>query len=56
LNQVELWFAKIEGDLLARGIFNVTRRPGGARIREYIRAYAKVARAISLFRSNPQNR
>ena len=27
LNQVELWFAKIERDLLARGVFYVRRRP-----------------------------
>jgi len=27
LNQVELWFAKVKRDLLARGIFNLRRRP-----------------------------
>jgi transposase len=43
LNQVELWFAKIQRDLLARGIFSsvtdLSRKIG-----KYIRAYAKVAR------------
>jgi transposase len=40
LNQVELWFAKIERDLLARGLF--TSVAGLARkIRRYIHRYNK---------------
>jgi transposase len=40
LNQVELWFAKIQRDLLARGIFTSVSDLG-RKIRKYIRAYAK---------------
>ena len=43
LNQVELWFAKIERDVFARGIFTSVadlRR----KLMRYIRAYAKLAR------------
>jgi len=56
LNQVELWLAKIERDLLARGLF--TSVAGlGRKIRKYIRPYAKAARPFSLvvFRLNAQN-
>jgi transposase len=45
LNQVELWFAKIERDVIARGIFTSVadlRR----KLMRYIRAYAKHARPI----------
>jgi transposase len=55
LNQVELWFAKIQRDVLARGIF--TSVPDLARkIRKYIRAYAKVARPFRWSYSNPSRR
>ena len=43
LNQVELWFAKIQRDLLARGILTWVADLAH-KIRRYIRAYAKVAR------------
>jgi transposase len=43
LNQVELWFAEIQRDLLARGIFTSVADLA-RKIRKYIRAYAKVAR------------
>lgn len=43
LNQVELWFAKIQRDLLARGIFTSVADLG-RKIRKYIRAYVKVAK------------
>ena len=43
LNQVELWFAKIQRDLLARGIFT-SMADLFRKIRKYICAYAKVAR------------
>jgi transposase len=55
LNQVELWFAKIERDLLARGIF--TSVPDLARrIRTYIRHYNKAAKPIRWSYRNPAHR
>jgi transposase len=45
LNQVEIWFAKIERDVIARGVFTSVadlRR----KLMKYIRAYAKHARPI----------
>jgi len=55
LNQVELWFAKIERDLLARGIFtSVTNL--AQRIRMYIRHYNKAAKPIRWSYSNPAHR
>jgi len=55
LNQVELWFAKIERDLLARGIF--TSVPDLARrIRTYIRHYNKQPKPIRWSYNNPANR
>lgn len=45
LNQVELWFAKIERDVIARGVFTSVgdlRR----KLMQYIRAYTKRARPI----------
>ena len=45
LNQVELWFAKIERDVIARGIF--TSVPDLARkLRRYIKAYSTNAKPI----------
>jgi transposase len=45
LNQVELWFAKIEREVIARGIF--TSVPDLARkLRRYINAYSANARPI----------
>jgi transposase len=45
LNQVELWFAKIERDVIARGVF--TSVPDLARkLRRYINAYSANARPI----------
>ena len=55
LNQVELWFSKIERDLLARGIF--TSVPDLARkIRRYIRHYNKAAKPIRWSYRNPAHR
>ena len=55
LNQVELWFAKIERDLLARGIF--TSVPDLARrIRTYIRHYNTDAKPIRWNYRNPAHR
>src|SRR5207248_4687890 len=55
LNQVELWFAKIHRDLLARGIFTSVADLA-RKIRKYIRAYAKVARPFRWSYSDPTRR
>jgi transposase len=55
LNQVELWFAKIERDLLARGIF--TSIPDLARkIRRYIARYNEDPKPIRWIYRNPAHR
>jgi transposase len=55
LNQVELWFSKIERDLLARGVF--TSVAGLARkIRRYIRHYNTVAKPIRWAYRHPAHR
>ena len=43
LNQVELWFAKIQRDVIARGVFTSVSDLGN-KLRKYIRAYSKSAR------------
>ena len=45
LNQIELWFSKIERDLLARGIFSSVQDLA-RKIRRYIRHYNKTAKPI----------
>jgi transposase len=43
LNQVEIWFSKVERDVIARGVFtSVTDL--AHKLRKYIRAYAKTAK------------
>jgi len=55
LNQVELWFGRIERDLLTRGIF--TSVPDLARqIRRYIRHYNDIAKPIRWKYSDPTRR
>jgi transposase len=55
LNQVELWFAKIERDLLARGIF--TSLPDLARkIRRYIKRYNEDPKPIRWTYNTPAHR
>src|SRR5215468_511106 len=55
LNQVELWFAKIEREVIARGIF--TSVPDLARkLRRYINAYSANARPIQWKYSDPSCR
>jgi transposase len=55
LNQVELWFAKIERDLLARGIF--TSLPDLARkIRRYITRYNEAPKPVRWIYGNPAHR
>ena len=55
LNQVELWFSKIERDLLARGIFT-SIADLSRRIRTYIRRYNKAAKPIRWSYRNPAHR
>jgi transposase len=52
LNQVELWFSKIERDLLARGIFTSVADLA-RKIRGYIRDYNKAAKPIRWSYRNP---
>lgn len=40
LNQVELWFTKIQRDVIARGAFTSVSDPGN-KLRKYISAYSK---------------
>ena len=55
LNQVELWFAKIERDVLARGIFTSVADLA-RRIRPYIRRYNRAAKPIRWSYRNPAHR
>jgi transposase len=55
LNQIELWFAKIERDLLARGIFSSVADLG-RRIRTYIRRYNTAAKPIRWSYRDPTHR
>lgn len=55
LNQVEIWFAKIERDVIARGVFTSVadlRR----KLMKYIRAYAHRARPIRWTYTDPKRR
>jgi transposase len=55
LNQVELWFAKIERDMIARGIFTSVadlRR----KLMQYIRAHNKICQPIQWSYSDPTHR
>ena len=45
LNQVELWFSKIERDVLARGVFTSVADLA-RKIRRYVRHYNKRAKPI----------
>lgn len=55
LNQVELWFAKIERDVLARGIF--TSVPDlGRKLMRYIRRYNRQPRPIRWTYTTPRRR
>jgi transposase len=55
LNQVELWFAKIERDLLARGVFTSVADLA-RKIRRYIRHYNKAAKPVRWSYRNPSHR
>ena len=52
---MELWFAKIERDLLARGIFTSVADLA-RKIRRYIRHYNKVPKPIRWAYRNPVHR
>jgi transposase len=55
LNQVELWFAKIQRDVIARGVFtSVTDL--SRKLLKYIRAYAKTARPFRWTYTDPSRR
>jgi transposase len=43
LNQVEIWFSKVEGDVIARGVFTSVADLA-RKLRKYIRAYGKSAK------------
>ncbi len=55
LNQVELWFSKVQRDVIARGIFTSTADLA-RQLRRYINAYSKAAKRIHWKYSNPQHR
>jgi transposase len=55
LNQVELWFARIERDLIARGIFTSVKDLG-KKIMRYIRAYNRSPRPVKWKYSDPSRR
>jgi hypothetical protein len=55
LNQVELWFAKIQRDVISRGVFTSVADLG-KKIRKYIRAYAKSAKPFRWAYTDPPRR
>ncbi len=55
LNQVELWFAKIQRDVISRGIFTSVADLGN-KLRKYIRAYSKSARPFRWTYTDPNRR
>ena len=55
LNQVELWFAKIQRDVIARGVFTSVSDLA-RKLRKYIRAYAKSAKPFRWTYTDPTRR
>jgi len=55
LNQVEIWFARIERDVIARGVFTSVRDLA-RKLMRYIRAYSKNAKPFQWKYSNPKKR
>lgn len=55
LNQVELWFAKIERDLIARGIFT-SRHDLKCKIMRYIRQYNTSGKPVKWKYADPRHR
>src|SRR5450755_2430739 len=55
LNQVELWFAKIQRDVIRRGVFTSVADLG-KKLRRYIRAYSKSAKPFCWTYTDPTRR
>lgn len=55
LNQVELWFAKIQRDVITRGVFTSVADLS-RKLMKYIKAYAKSAKAFRWTYTDPQHR
>ena len=55
LNQVELWFAKIQRDVIRRGVFTSVADLG-RKLRQYIRAYSKSAKPFCWTYTDPTRR
>jgi transposase len=55
LNQVEIWFAKVERDVIARGVFTSVSDLS-RKLMRYIRAYEKSARPIRWTYTDPKRR
>ena len=55
LNQVELWFAKIQRDVIARGVFTSVADLG-RKLRKYIGAYSKSAKPFRWTYTHPSRR
>jgi hypothetical protein len=55
LNQVELWFAKIQRDVIARGVFTSVADLGN-KLRKYIRAYSQSAKPFRWTYTDPSRR
>jgi transposase len=55
LNQVEIWFSKIERDVISRGIFTSVKDLSRKLLR-YIRAYNKAPKPIKWIYRDPRNR
>lgn len=55
LNQVEIWFAKIERDVIARGVFTSVADLS-RKLMKYIRSYAKSAKPFRWTYTDPSRR
>lgn len=55
LNQVEIWFARLEREVIARGIFTSVKDLA-RKLMRYIRAYSKTARPFKWKYSDPRRR
>jgi transposase len=55
LNQVELWFSKLQRDVIARGVFT-SSADLARKLRRYINAYSKVAKPIRWKYADPSRR
>ena len=55
LNQVELWFSKLQRDVIARGVFTSTADLA-RKLRRYINAYSKTAKPFRWKYADPSRR